>query len=271
MQYQIDYLDYEQDFPHTFRSRYQDKLPCIVRGCVEKWPAAAWNIDHLRSLSYPQEDTGNLNFVIIQDPVNLEWYPCSRSRFPKIRAKLRNIPLVYQPMEWVFPLRHPDLIQEIDIPPLLRNGNWLNLIPQKIKPVYPRLLLGYEGTGSHLHIDVAYTASWMALVEGTKKWLVMPYTEANNLAAYINYFTSDTQIIKEKVSSYYEFNLSAGELVYIPGKWWHQVYNLEDTIALTYNIFKPHQALSYALDALITYYEQKAAEKSQEKPELICP
>ncbi len=39
--------------------------------------------------------------------------------------------------------------------------------------LFSRFLVGGPGTGSHLHVDPVATSAWNALVEGTKRWVLI--------------------------------------------------------------------------------------------------
>lgn len=257
MKLPIDYLEYNSQFETVFSKNYLNQQPCLIQGLVSQWKANAWDYQTLKTFKLKGEDTGNLARVILKDPKTGSWIVCKARQVEEIRQKLGQMPLEYQANEWLFSLQHPELMEEIEISKILLNPNWLEKIPPAIRPIYPRLLIGYRGTGSQLHIDICNTPSWMALVQGKKRWLIMPPHEANKVEQFIEKFTPEIQTIVRSVETYYECELQAGEMIYLPGKWLHQVFNVEDTIAITYNIFNFFQASSYCLSSLISRYLQK--------------
>lgn len=250
MQKSIDYLDYETTFQRDFLKNYWKQKPCIIRDCVTQWGANTWNFASLKMISHKGEDRGNLNKVYIRDPQTQVWQKCKPSHLPKIREKLNITTLEYQADEWLFPLTHPEMLEGINIPPCLQNPQWLNMIPLSLRPIYPRILIGYADTGSQLHIDVCNTPNWMGLVKGVKRWFVIDPQEGKKLEDYLEEFIPNTSELKEKVGIYYEFDLQAGEMLYLPAKWLHQVYNVSDSIGITYNLFNFRQAIVYCFDNL---------------------
>ncbi|MDJ0799791.1 MAG: cupin-like domain-containing protein [Calothrix sp. MO_167.B12] len=251
MQLQVEYLNYNSNFKNEFTRLFLNKKPCIIRECTTTWEANSWNFDTLKKIKSSWEYTGNLQGVYIKDPGTQSWEKCKPSMLSTIREKLGINILEYQPNEWIFPLTHPKLIERVDIPQCLRSPSWLQKVPEAIRPIYPRLLIGYEGTGSDLHIDVCNTSNWMALVQGQKRWLVIPPDEKYKVKEFIGKFTPNTEEIICRVNNYYDIQLKAGEIIYLPGKWLHQVSNVEDSIGITYNIFNLFQVVSYCLDSLI--------------------
>lgn len=246
----IDYIDYNSSFKNRFIKSYFNQCPCIIKSCITDWSSTSWNLTDLREVSCKEEIRGNLDGVYIRDPKTQIWHLCNPKNIAQIREKLNVNLLEYQAQEWLFSLSHPEMLKGINIPTCLKNPKWLNLIPLSLRPIYPRILIGYENTGSQLHIDVCHTANWMALVKGIKKWFVVDPEEGSKLQQYMEKFVPDTSELENKVDSYYKFELKAGELLYLPGKWLHQVYNTEDSIAITYNLFNFCQASKYCFDSL---------------------
>jgi histone arginine demethylase JMJD6 len=247
MKKQIDYLEYDSSFSANFLQNYHHQKPCIIKNCVNKWKARHWDFDQLNLIRAKNEDSGNLKIVNIRDPKTGFWHECCPKQLPKICEKLKAATLQYVPNEWLFPLTHPELLEEIQIPQELNNDQSLDKIPSTIRPIYPRILIGYTATGSSLHVDFCNTSSWMALIQGRKRWLAFPPSEGKHVAEFFGEFTPETEKIISKLTTYYDFYLEEGELLYLPGKWPHQVFNETTTIAITYNIFNISQALEYSL------------------------
>ncbi len=255
MELTIDYLDYQTTFQTKFTQHYLNKKPCIIRGCVTQWPAKNWDFDSLKKMRLKGEPTGNLTGITIKDPVSEVWYKCYPHQLAIIRETLKIKTLEYEASEWLFSISHPEMLEAIKIPKCLKSPQWLDRIPLSMRPIYPRILVGYQDTGSDLHIDLCNTPNWMGLVRGIKRWFVVDPEEGKKIHNYLDTFTQNTQKMKDKVRDYYEFELKAGEMVYLPAKWLHQVYNVEDSIAITYNIFNLIQVLAYIKDYSFDYQE----------------
>ena len=245
MKLSIDYLEYENISKELFYSNYFQHKPCIIKGCLENWKANNWEFDTLKSIKLEEEYRGNIDRVFVRKPGAKLWKKCHPSDVQKIRQKLGGTVLEYEAHEWLFSQTHPELMEQIKIPEYLGNNDWLQKIPAQLKPNYPRILIGYEGTGSRLHSDSYNTSNWMALVRGKKRWLVIPPEEQDKVREFVGIFTPNIEEITSRVSNYYDCELMPGEIIYLPGSWLHQVFNTEDSIGITYNIFNLLQLLSY--------------------------
>lgn len=262
MKLNIDYIEYDSSFSKKFLHNYHHQKPCIIKNCVNNWKARHWDFEQFNLISSKKEDLGNLRTINIRDPQRGFWYECSPKQLTKICEKLKATTLQYVPNEWLFPLTHPELLEEIQIPQELKNHEWLDKIPDHIRPIYPRILIGYTATGSSLHVDFCNTSSWMALIQGRKRWLAFPPSETKKVDDFFGKFTPETEKITKKMTTYYEFVLEEGELLYLPGKWPHQVFNETTTIAITYNIFNIFQALEYSLLAY-KHYQNSTVSKTE--------
>ncbi|XP_040405598.1 2-oxoglutarate and iron-dependent oxygenase JMJD4 isoform X2 [Cygnus olor] len=95
------------------------------------------------------------------------------------------------------------------------------------------------------HADVFRSYSWSANICGRKKWLLYPPGQEDYLKDRHGNLPFDVTApgLQDK-SVYPRYNQSqppveivqeAGEIVFIPSGWHHQVYNLEDTISINHN------------------------------------
>ncbi|KAK6110086.1 JmjC domain hydroxylase family protein [Brugia pahangi] len=106
-------------------------------------------------------------------------------------------------------------------------------------------------SGTGLHVDPLGTSAWNALVKGSKKWCFFhPQTPKNILEPMkkeggihpneaITWFTT----VYGRISSPnwleqwrpIEAVQYPGEVIFVPGGWWHVVLNLTDTVSVTQN------------------------------------
>jgi len=116
----------------------------------------------------------------------------------------------------------------------------------------PDIFVSKRGTKTHVHIDGHCTRFWMLQLNGRKLWRVLPPNETVHLAGVPNEKGTDTHFLADVLEPQaernadvnaslgaaehmFEFVLSPGELAVIPENWAHAVFNLDDTIAITYN------------------------------------
>jgi len=111
-------------------------------------------------------------------------------------------------------------------------------------------LIGPKRSGTSTHIDPLGTNAWNTSLKGHKLWLLYPPDIPRNIAKgkevmkkgeddeAVMYMKEIFPRLKEKYGDYLKemwFIQKPGELVFVPGGWWHAVVNLDDTIAITQN------------------------------------
>lgn len=119
------------------------------------------------------------------------------------------------------------------------------------RPPYRWFLVGPERSGTSIHIDPIGTSAWNASLVGHKLWLLLPPSTPREIAKgkavmrkdeddeAIMYMRDIFPRIKERYGDDLVkemwFLQKPGDIVFVPGGWWHVVVNLDDTIAITQN------------------------------------
>nr|CAD7423534.1 unnamed protein product [Timema monikensis] len=93
--------------------------------------------------------------------------------------------------------------------------------------------------------DVFTSFSWSANVCGCKRWLLFPPGQENNLRDKFGRLAYDATAPElhdsamfpnyHKLCGHFEIIQKAGEVIFVPSGWHHQVWNLEDTISINHN------------------------------------
>lgn len=127
-------------------------------------------------------------------------------------------------------------------------SDWLNEYFCRRKDVhddYRFVYIGPKGSWTPLHADVFTSFSWSVNIVGRKRWVLFPPGEEvylrdqfGNLAYDI--FSEETHDktkfpLCDKPGKYYDIIQEAGEAIFVPSGWHHQVWNLEDTISINHN------------------------------------
>ncbi|KAF1912604.1 hypothetical protein BDU57DRAFT_542427 [Ampelomyces quisqualis] len=146
------------------------------------------------------------------------------------------------------------------------------------------LIMGPARSGSTFHKDPNATSAWNAVLTGSKYWLMFPsghdtppppgvlvsddqseITSPLSIAEYLLTFhplARNTKGCKEGICH-------AGEILHVPGGWFHLVLNLADSLALTQN-FVPRKKLPDVLAFLrdqrseVTGFNQDVCERAYE-------
>jgi len=136
-------------------------------------------------------------------------------------------------------------------------------------------LIGPPKSGSPFHQDPHQTSAWNALMQGRKRWILYPpdcippgvdeelidsdyYAAPEVLRWFIKYFPDHTKevhrILKKRNVKEHQVPMEviqeAGEVIFVPSGWWHQVVNLETTVAITQNFCSPRNFKSVMQDLL---------------------
>ena len=200
--------------------------PLIVRGEADSWPARTrWTWEFLQSRygeSWVPARHG--------DDVDL-FMRRMRALVEEIRAGER----VYA-VDWDFTADHPELEQDVGRSALGR-ADVLACLPPEVRPRFFWLYLGAKGTGSALHQDVLQTHAWLALLSGQKRWVQYPPSAfRREEGKRFDAFAEGAAALDEAAGrTRFEADVSAGDVMFVPSLWWHQVENLSPTISLTAN------------------------------------
>lgn len=125
-------------------------------------------------------------------------------------------------------------------------SDWLNEYWDTIKvDDYRFVYMGPKGSWTPFHADVFRSYSWSANICGRKKWLLFAPGREEHLRDNSGNLVYDAQspiLQNEDLYPRYsqccqpiEVVQEAGEVIFIPSGWHHQVYNLEDTISINHN------------------------------------
>lgn len=97
------------------------------------------------------------------------------------------------------------------------------------------LLIGEKNTRMFLHKDKSCSPSWQVQLRGRKKWTLCPNTQSRFLSIRQDTFNKKTltdPAFSQALCG--QVTVNPGELLYYPGYWWHQTWQLErPTIAYT--------------------------------------
>ncbi|XP_058819343.1 2-oxoglutarate and iron-dependent oxygenase JMJD4 homolog [Topomyia yanbarensis] len=103
--------------------------------------------------------------------------------------------------------------------PMFFASDWLNefLLDRK-RDDYMFVYMGPKGTWTSFHADVFSSYSWSTNISGEKKWLLLPPGEEVKL--------HDSLVFQ-----------TAGEALFVPSGWFHQVHNVQNSISVNHNWF----------------------------------
>lgn len=125
------------------------------------------------------------------------------------------------------------------------------LVGEDRRPPYRWFLVGPKRSGTCVHLDPLGTSAWNTLLVGRKRWVLFPPDVPKHIVKgknhvrkgeddeAVNYFMDILPRIKRANSPEtlrcMELMQYPGDTIFVPGGWWHAVFNVEDTIAVTQN------------------------------------
>ncbi|XP_037068214.1 2-oxoglutarate and iron-dependent oxygenase JMJD4-like isoform X3 [Pollicipes pollicipes] len=160
---------------------------------------------------------------------------------------------------WVDSSGDPDL-QDLGL-----EYDWLNEFWEEqpeLRDDFRFVYVGVAGTWTPFHADVFRSFSWSANVCGRKRWILLPPGEEEKLrslsqlpfdvagvlgaespSAAVSSATLPAGVsvarLQPKTSPggvrYFDVIQEAGEVMFVPSDWHHQVWNLRDTISINHN------------------------------------
>jgi len=145
-----------------------------------------------------------------------------------------------------------DLCKDYEVPDIFPH-DWLALVNNDARPPFRWFCIGPKRSGTTVHTDPLGTGAWNAVTHGLKRWVLMEPGESKKKVKgrdlikageddeAIMYFDFILPRIKKEYPELkiYEGLQKPGEVIFVPGDWWHGVLNLEDTVAVTQNYCGP--------------------------------
>lgn len=158
--------------------------------------------------------------------------------------------------------------------PVFFQSDWLNeyLLESK-KQDYRFVYMGPKGSWTPFHSDVYSSFSWSTNIVGMKRWIFLAAGDEKQLLDKNSRlpFSIDAAELRDRNISYFELFQGPNEAVFVPSGWFHQVWNLEDTISVNHNWFNGTHVeqiwnalrtnLGYVIDELASWDEVQESEE----------
>lgn len=223
-----------------FSSKFHDKPFILFNTDPERWPT--WSFEQLNErfgeVSFRQEAVRWPLAVYLDyltrnhDESPLYLFDCSSDAMGTLRKEF-EVPEVFQ----------DDFFKAFEVPNI------------DCRPDYSWIIIGPERSGSSFHKDPNYTSAWNTAIRGKKLWVMLPphivppgvgtdseeseVTSPVGIAEWvISGFFNDAAVMEECLMAV----TFPGECMHVPAGWWHSVFNLDDSIAITQN-FVPRAKL----------------------------
>jgi lysine-specific demethylase 8 len=220
----------------SFRKEYLEAdRPVILRGLVERWPAAErWSFDDLRARF------GDRRVPTAGVDAGLLRYGASSGidyRALEVRSVLDAIESGERPSWYITvdPRRYfPELMEEVEAPPYCDAALWRA----------SRFWAGGGGTTTPLHREL--TPNFLALVRGRKEVILFSRDDSRNLYAHrpwsgVPHFSRIdprapdlAQFPRARAATAHRAFLEPGDMLFIPRLWWHAVQTTGSSMAVNF-------------------------------------
>ncbi|MFF2908939.1 cupin-like domain-containing protein [Paenibacillus sp. NPDC057934] len=207
----------------TFLHDFADKKPVIIQGAMDDWECNTWDLNYLAS------SLGDRKVTIRKSGIN------NVRDFKQIQLKNyiehidNNNDLWY--CDWNYPIFGAE-----DLRSVYKTLDYFsfNTVMKDAAREFRWFFLGSENTGTPLHQDFNHTHAWNGVIFGEKKWVFFSEDDTKHLNnGNMDCFSNE---IPTSATPYF-ISQYAGEIIYAPRNWWHQVVNVKHTFSVSENFW----------------------------------
>ncbi|KAJ8726496.1 hypothetical protein PYW07_001194 [Mythimna separata] len=226
------------DFTDFFNNFMLKNLPCQIKNVTDNWKCARqWvkgdqiNYDNLI------EEYGDL-IAPVADCKNIQFNSQCKSdmkvhQYIEYLQNATDNRLLYL-KDWHLRRSRPD-DKFYEVPPYFIL-DWLNEYAMDNKEDdFMFVYIGPKGSWTPLHEDVYCSYSWSVNVVGRKKWILFPPGEEDKLKDRFDNLPLVFEPEKFQNIKYFEITQEAGDALFVPSGWHHQVINEAQTISVNHN------------------------------------
>lgn len=230
-----------------FENALKPSQPIIVEGVTDDWPAMErWSLDAM------EERFRQTSFKVAKDDKGKKLRMKFKYYADYLRKQQDDSPL------YLFETNVDDnanvrpLVEDFEVPDIFP-ADWFGLMNEDSRPPHRWFCIGPKRSGTTVHIDPLGTAAWNAVTHGTKHWVLMHPSESKRVVKGKDFVKEGED---DEAIMYFDFILPRikkahpelrvwegmqrpGEVIFVPGDWWHGVVNTEDCVAVTQNYCGP--------------------------------
>jgi len=230
--------------PEYFQEHYLDKrIPCIIEGGIDHWPAM-----HRWSTESFEERFRHVPMKVGKSDSGKKLRMKYKYFVDYMRKQMDDSPLYLFETDMDENAYIRRLTEDYEVPDIFPD-DWFNLVNHDSRPPWRWFCVGPARSGTTVHIDPLGTDAWNAVTHGEKHWVLFEPSASRRVvkgkdvartgekSEAIDYFDLHLPRIKRKNPELkvYEALQKAGDIIYVPGNWWHGVVNTEDCVAVTQN------------------------------------
>ncbi|KFD50888.1 hypothetical protein M514_08201 [Trichuris suis] len=246
------------------RKYEKPRVPVVLTKLVRQWPASRkWTVERLlrkfgdELFKCGEDDDGYS--VKLKLKYFIEYIDCQKDDSPLyvFDSSFGRVMISFL-LAFCFTLssfsikrsRAKKLLNDYEVPILFRD-DLFRYASSRRRPPHKWFVFGPARSGTGIHIDPLGTHAWNALIVGHKRWCLFPPEAPKEMVklgvdeggvhwseaiAWFQTLYPRTQLATwPSQFKPVEVLQKPGELIFVPGGWWHVVINLDTTIAVTQN------------------------------------
>lgn len=238
-----------------YRDYIEPSRPVVIRGLADGWANGGdWSPDYLTGVLGERTVRATFSSGVYDfDRDSDNWLARSHDRRLSFREATQAIVAGGEERVYLhqrpIPEKFPELLPYLQVPSLIEEQDVQSL----------NLWFGSAGNISSLHYD--QPNNFLVQMHGTKRLIIFPPKELANLypSSKIAHFSRvdlgqpDFERFPQLAQAHgYEVELQAGDTLFLPAFWWHQVYS--ETVSVSVNLFwrsYTHQLLVPAMNGAL--------------------
>ncbi|XP_044750325.1 2-oxoglutarate and iron-dependent oxygenase JMJD4 [Coccinella septempunctata] len=226
-----------------FQYHMMRNLPCLIQRVGREWKSTkAWCKNGVPNFEYLKNKYGESVITVYHcDEKFFDSHKTSTMKFKEYvdywkeysaAEDKKGMELLYL-KDWHLKNEYKD--DDFYEVPQYFSSDWLNeYLIANSKDDYRFVYMGPTGSWTPLHKDVMDTFSWSVNICGLKKWILFPPGQETHLINEFGQLPHSIEHLPKNIK-YFIVMQHPGDALFVPSKWYHQVWNLADTISINHN------------------------------------